>query len=296
MDEDKRANKDFFKLFLVLVLALTMIGIFIYFMYNSSAGNGEILQSNNMNNLDANNINELTSETTTIKELGVDDLVVSSLYKYIEKTPTDAGQYYIEDTFYKDGKTEYKDLSDEVKILAVFQNLTDEDCTQVDATAIKDKLQYQIDDGKVKLYSKETFNKKLKEIFGENATVNYKSIEGCGEIIDYLKNDQEFAYYIFPGGGFGSYGVGMSILYKAEKVGDNIYLYDRYVYKKYNEDETMSLYTSSDKKEKIDTTDYNLDTTINEYIKTYGEKIKSYKHTFKKDVNGEYHWVSTEQI
>lgn len=285
MDEKKEKKHLLKKILLVIVMIIVALGVFIYFMQNSKIDNGFIFE----------NRNAAVNNDTTNEQLKLDDSLVNSLYNYVEKTPVDDGDYYVEDTFYVSGKTELSNLSDEVKILTVFQNLTVEDSEEVDASDYTNKIILPEDMQKINVYSKEIFDNKLKEIFGKDATVNYKKVEGCSVNIDYLEDKKAFAQYVFPGGGYGAYTTGTSSLYKAEKVGNEIYLYDKYVYRVFENDK-INYYTACDKKEFLGSIEGGIAENIDVLIQKYDSKIKSYKHTFSKDENGEYHWVSTEQI
>ena len=112
-----------------------------------------------------------------------------------------------------------------------------------------------------------------------------------------------------------------SILLKAEKNGDNIYLYDTYVHMVEveniinGEDYSViyDIYATSDRKvsiaKKIDLAKNGLyegtenltgnaydDKLNNNLLNILDNKNKTFKHTFTKGLNGNYYWVSTEMI
>ena len=111
-------------------------------------------------------------------------------------------------------------------------------------------------------------------------------------------------------------------LIKAETDGNNIYVYDIYLHmvevdniiNGINHYGTFDIYATSDRKitiaNRIDLEKKGVYTgtqelTGDEYDKKYmsnisnilgKDKIKTFKHTFTKDTNGNYNWVSTERV
>ena len=97
---------------------------------------------------------------------------------------------------------------------------------------------------------------------------------------------------------------GCSQLTKASQDGDTIYLYDKYIFAAQVPEVDNSgvyktptyYYTSSSKTNLIEKVEEDVSLDENIILSKYGEKTQQYKHTFKKDANGNYYWVSTEPI
>ncbi len=86
---------------------------------------------------------------------------------------------------------------------------------------------------------------------------------------------------------------GYSDLQRAEQEGENIYLYDIFLWGDEEDDGKIHYYTSSSENLKIDSTDA-YESSREKLMTQYKSKLNTYKHTFKKSENGDYYWVSTE--
>ncbi len=97
---------------------------------------------------------------------------------------------------------------------------------------------------------------------------------------------------------------GCSQLIKATQKGNDIYLYDKYIFAaQLPEVDNFGVYktptyyyTSSSKTNLIEKVEQDESLEENTILLKYSEKAQQYKHTFKKDTNGNYYWVSTEPI
>lgn len=97
---------------------------------------------------------------------------------------------------------------------------------------------------------------------------------------------------------------GCSQLTKAIQEGDTVYLYDKYIFAAQVPEVdnsgmsniTTYYYTSSNKNNLIEKVEENVSLEENVILSKYNEKAQQYKHTFKKDTNGNYYWISTEPI
>jgi len=97
---------------------------------------------------------------------------------------------------------------------------------------------------------------------------------------------------------------GCSQLTKAIQDDDIIYLYDKYIFAaQVPEVDNLGVYktptyyyTSSSKTNLIEKVEEDVSLEENAILSKYSKKAQQYKHTFKKDTNGNYYWVSTEPI
>lgn len=160
----------------------------------------------------------------------------------------------------------------------------------------------------VMAFDMESIQKMSKQIFNEELKIEKHSYEMDGFALVY----NEDGYYWLPRGGVGTLDHANYNIVKAEKINNNIYIYENYM-AVLEDTETVSptLYTALDKKQKIKPTkelESVWDLTIEEkdgdnykYIldtkkakEEYGIILPIYKHTFKQSENGNYYWVSTE--
>ena len=248
----------------------------------------------------------------TVKEINVDSKKVQNLYSYIEKL-----NYYEEELVYKTNKVELKDVSNQLKLLTVFSNLTEDDATE-------DYLYYSdiYPEGNQHLiYSKEVVENKAKEIYGPNVKIIHENASPYDSYtIEYVNGSYEC--YSYEGGGDVPWSMSYSAMLKAEEANNKLYIYDRYVHLVAVEDiidginhyGCFDVFSATDRKEKLATklnledlgyyenisqgfTENQENNILLDRIDSYIDGgIKTFKHTFEKDKNGNYYWVSTEPI
>ncbi len=179
------------------------------------------------------------------------------------------------------------------KVLTVLKNYNESEIKKVNKTQLKTIIDTTYIHDTVKVY--ENINKKAMEIFKQNNT-NWNNYDGCASKLEYA-ND---CYYLseIEGGGKGTSIKTYSEIQKVEKDQESIYIYDKFIYVDYTNFDTTSgdskihIYTSADKTEELGT-ETSL-TTTKELFEKYENKLKTYKHTFKKAENGSYYWLSSE--
>lgn len=141
--------------------------------------------------------------------------------------------------------------------------------------------------------TKEEYTKASIEMFGDKVKTNYDKMKSKikAPVQKQYKNEYQEGMN-FP---FGE----ESHMVKSEKSNTELYLYDQFI-RLYSNGQ---LHSSSDKKYLIVAfgEDLNFKYPSNEsdwekLNSTYGDKIKTYKHTFKQDKNGNYFWSSTEIV
>ncbi len=127
-----------------------------------------------------------------------------------------------------------------------------------------------------------------KEMVEENFDIKYSI--GC----EYSSENKDYLCHALMQGWPGEQ-YEMTKLIKAEQIGNTVYLYDYFVYADYASPE--GTFKDRYKKEKISTLDYR-----EIYFSDEGEDMsimgqgQIYKHTFKKNSNGTYYWISSEPI
>lgn len=256
-------------------------------------------------------------------ELDKDSELVKELYSIVLKY----NNYDISEvesfSFYKDEKVTYDDLKDVEKLICVLNATNEEDYSKDVNIEDLELKQYQsiYKDYNVNFSKTKTADKysnitdTLKRIFGGNAKIkkeNYGLLSGVAEYYD-----DSYYLYMIEGGGLGETVYAYSEIKKAEKNGDYIYIYDKYICEDTTEaamdmNGKNKFYTTSDKTKQIDVDeslfkrgeyDYNsetklgyigIDKSLEKILKHYEEKLNTYKHTFQKAEDGTYYWVSSE--
>lgn len=150
------------------------------------------------------------------------------------------------------------------------------------------------ENGKECSYTKikrELIDNSYKMLFGKNVE-NNESFKIDNKTICYLNDDyyycglSETFTYTFGGESFI-----YRVIEKAVEKSSNIVIYDYFL--RINDGTCYKNYTTSELNEKCNE-NYTSKTNINfKYMKKYGTK---YKHVYKENEDGTYHWVSTEPI
>ena len=262
--------------FIIFVLVVAMAGMYLYYNKKDHSNKIETKVEDNINNnigkkeTIANNINEntvTTNNTSKTEELDINSELVKKLYNYVVKHSN-----YDETSVYQCKKVTNKTISEKLKMITVFNNITKDEADNV----IKKDVGLYNASSEEYIYNKETIVKKAKEIF--NIEIQHKEFdyEALGEGISY--KDGLYEHYYFQGGG----DVGYESIYNvinAEKQGDELYIYDKYIHKDDINSGNILYYKDSEKKNT---------TTADGYA--------NYKHTFKKNSDGSYYWYSTEPV
>lgn len=154
-------------------------------------------------------------------------------------------------------------------------------------------------------YDKNTIDNVAKKVFGDNVSITHES---CWSDFGYTRNFENGRYdcFSYQGGGGSPWENSASKLVSAEQLGNEIYIYDNYAHIYSNESSSgYDIYNSSDKSLKIAS---NIsfeqifngrkypDVDFGNLQSLTGNKIKTYKHTFKKASDGSYYWFSTEPV
>lgn len=282
--------------FMFIILLIVVVIAFFYIVNNKTSINqtNEIEKSQlfDANNTNTSNTTNSTNSTKT-QQLNIDDKLVQELYNYILKYSD-----YEETLVYQSQKVTSETMDNKLKLMTVFENLS-----ASDADDVTNSNEYGIQITHY-LYKAETVEKKAREIFGNNSSITH---EDCPiyftKAIDYKNGIYDC--YDYQGGGRTPWEGSISKLKTAEQNGDEIYIYDQYIHVYDVASETASdegLYTTSDKKTKISDLinislsgkDQRQEEAFAQYEEKLGNKIQTFKHTFKKNLDGSYYWYSTE--
>ena len=301
--EEKSSSKSAIVTFIIilLVVMIALLGIAVYLMYQNNQELKATIknQTNTVSNTVA--VDDTTDEPVEI--LSTSNEIVSKLYDYVLKSDDSDESYAWESnaepaSFYRSNKVTYSSLTDMEKTLVVIKNYSGNELKTVKTSTLSgivdttDKLEDTI------VY--ENINTKANQIFNQTETT-WKNYEGLGTKLEY-KNGNYYKLSIY-GGGKGTSEHGYSELVKAEKSGDEIYIYDKFIYVDYTSidigetNPKIHIYTTADKGDDISTetaTEFSDNVKPAKLFTKYESKLNTFKHTFKQAQDGTYYWVSTE--
>ena len=244
-------------------------------------------------------------EIKQYEEIDVNSEIVTNAYSYV---PT-LYDNKLMPTAYQDKKVEINDLSNQIKLINVFNNIEfkkDEVESVTDPGTGESITYWEKDENGNEIltgwysFDAEVMHKYAKEFYGEEIDLvdEYFSIswwQGCSY------NNGE---YLYSEGGAGPRLEPITYITKAYIEDDVLYIYDKYllISQPDIEKDEYDIYkdTVSEVMDKIGS-DVNIHIndidSIKEYVlEEYEDKMSEYKHTFKKNANGEYYWVSTEPV
>ena len=274
-------------IFIIFILIIAIVGILFYYnrkIINTNKDN-EIQPSNDIviNGTETEKEKEKessdSSTETKIEELDINSSEIQELYKYILKD-----NECIETIAYQNQKVTTNNLEDKAKIMTIFENIGDTEA---------DSIEKETRDGEVltHYYFKDsTIEKKAKQIFGDDVVIKHESLPNLLAKEIKHENGRYVKTYIQGGGGF-LWEDSTEKLVKAEKKDDEIYLYDKYIHVVRDEDNynLNKVYNASDRK-KLLVSNVSMTSIDIDKIKN----VNLFKHTFKKNTDGSYYWVSTE--
>lgn len=308
-------------IFIFIIILLIIALAVVYYLGFIKEDNSEDNKINSVINDTATLNNEVinstdVNQTDIEKNLDINSMQVKNLYSKILKTNNIYNNFGTNGisrqkcSFYKSTKVNANILSNEEKVVAVLQYLIDtNEGTKMSFSNIQsdvlNQMGYYFSGGDYDYcikYSAQELEAAKKAVFGNDVQINWISIgNNAANQIDYING--EYYRYTYPGGG-GPWGIySFSEIEKATENNEYVYIYDKYLYTvlEYNP-EVLNLYTNSDMNVKISSVsnyyDYEnaFDNKDNSVIKNYSDKIDTYKHTFKKDSDGNCYWISTEPV
>lgn len=276
---------------LIIIFILIIAGIIYY---------GVTRETENTNSENVtNNENTNTLEQPKVTSLDIESEEVKNLYKYIMKINTNQ-----EELVYRSTKVTEKDLNNQLKLMTIFENVDESDASEI--KMLTDENGYEVEHT---YYTKETIEEVAKKVFGDDVTITHESCESIfASARDY--KDGVYDCYEYEGGGGVLWEASTSKLISAEQSGDEIYIYDKYVHlieveniiDGTNYAGTYDIYEASDRQvkmaERVDFSANNLyDGDKIDNIENYlGRKLTTFKHTYKKNAEGQYYWYSTEPV
>lgn len=286
-------------LFIILILIIAIIGIVFYYQNtinnNTNLIENKIIKGNTQINsnesLDKENSVDKFNNTNEkiIKKIDTNDELIQKLYSYIP-----AIDYKIEKNAYQDKKVTLSELKNDFILRVAFTKLS-----LKNEEKQKISNEYDVDSGWYS-FDANILQNKVKELYGEKANIpNQDFDDGAGKSCSYNNG----IYNVMSGGGTNEGLIPVSKIVESYSQNDEIYIITKnatFVFTA--ENEKGSLYTDSTLKNKIkDYKDEKYITMdgnkiVEDIIKNDEKTMINYKHTFKKDTNENYYWISTEPI
>lgn len=304
MEEKKNSKISLLTYILILIAIVIAIVVIVILVVNNE---NDRAQENDVNN---NNLDNQITNSQNISALNVDGELIDELYEYITKF-----NYYEELLVYQTNGVTVSDLSNQLKLLTIFNNLYDDDATRTYTET--EQIDGESYENEHIIYSQEVVENKGKEIFGDDLILTHESAYPYdGYAIEY--ENGEYNCYIYENN-YESKPWSNSIysIVNVEQDADgNIYIYDKYLHL-VNLDEnanlevemfagTYDIYSASDRNTLL-ASNVNFSSLsgdiledagllIEEIENSLGINATTYKHTFRKNSNGEYYWYSTEPV
>lgn len=285
-------------IFIIFILIVIIIGSSFYYQRkikdNTNLIQNKIIENNTQMKLkEISNENNNTENNNTIenltKKIDTNNELIQKLYNYIP-----AIDYKIQKNAYQDKKITLNELENGFLLRVAFTNLS---LKNEDKKKISDE--YDLDTGWYS-FDANILQNKVKELYGKNTNIPNESFDdGAGLQCNY----HDGLYDVTSGGGTGEGLIPVSKIVEAYSQNDVICIITKnatYIFTE--ENKNGSLYTNSTLTNKIK--DYKNGTystmdgnkIAEDIIKNDEDMMSKYKHTFKKDTNGNYYWVSTEPI
>lgn len=244
------------------------------------------------------NIEKVTSKPEVefrVLDLDINSKQVIDLYQYVGMND----ERYTNTGFYEDRLIKYDDLKEEDKILLIyltrdFDNNTISVNTCDDLQGFDDIYHSCVADPDYILVGNtfwrvdtNSFLNKYRNVFGSNRNFARRTYWVLARNCEFNEKDEMLCYTLPQGFMSGSYEYTKMI--KAEKVGNNINIYDRFIMLGYFETIDRSYYgTYKDPAMTIQIAD-----KPDENLVMEGQL---YKHVYKLDKNGNYYWYSSEPV
>ena len=235
-----------------------------------------------------NNINSVKIDT---------DYVLNS-YKFLVNDNLDSCNGL---NMYGENRVEYADLSDADKLCLAYRNIKQHSYDKLNKSNNENYCYISKNDNKgftlnednicdIEIISKEKIDQIYYELFNKQ----------IGDYSDFKINDSRACYYqddkylcgdsILQNITYGWNPTYYTIITKAKEKGSYLYIYDYFLIINNNECYLSNNGSIKNDKCSLKLTNANID---NRFLTKFGQK---YKHTFKKNNNGTYYWISSEPI
>lgn len=275
-------------LFIILILVVALVLMYMY--YNKDSKNEVATDTSNTESMNTTK----NAEKSTVEELSTTSSIVKELYEYIpvDREYTEDINLMLSDA-YQSKKITVNDLDNELILGNAFIN------TEI---PIDERQPYEENIPVTDWYkaTPDRLQETIKKMY--NTEIEDKSFNLSGSNGNFENGIYTFTF----GGGGNSFIDNLRNIEEAYKENDELYIIDTCL-KYLTENEVDSNNILKYKFKLYDTSNNNsiiLEETVNEteikdnidsYVEEhYSSKAKKYKHTFKKNDDGEYYWYSSE--
>lgn len=282
-------------IFVIFVIVLIGTSVFMFKFYNEKEKSDKV-DKNNIVDDEKNDGAGLSKQSDTsntdkpkLSDLNINDKLVEKVYEYIPIVDTNL----IQKNAYQDKRITKSDLDVKFLLQVAFSKLNLSEFQKVPLTENGDNISGMYS------FNSQLLQDKVREMYGdnlENLDFNY----GAGAGLTYSNGKYSYRF----GGGSGEFMYNLRTIKSAYKDDECLYIEDMYSALELKDD-TVVLYKKSNSEEKIKEIEFNRISTLSgQQLKSELEKIKTeseslmarYKHTFKKNIDGNYYWYCTEPI
>ena len=293
--EEKKEIKISLSSLLLFLSIIVIIGLVSYICIEKSNNQNQINNSeigiSNSENSDLTSYEENSENTSSgyNKEIDINSEKITKIYNYIPCM--DCTLYDNSVNAYQDKKATKEDLSQEYLLGYAFTqlSLSNSDVELIEGTSVEDGW-YSFD--------ADLLQQKVKEIYGENienVDFEFGLCRSC-----FYENGR---YRYSDGGSAEHQFCSIREIYRAYENEENLYIEDKYIGLETDDiEEICKLYANSQMNNIVKQLNYkdfmkiSYENRENEIKNNYGDLMTNYKHTFKKNSDGNYYWYSTEPI
>ena len=281
---------------LLFVLIIVIIGLVSYICIEKSNDKKQMNNSeigiSNFENTDfiSNEVNLDNISSGYNKELDINSEIITKLYNYIPCM--DYTLDYNSVNAYQYKKATKEDLPQECLLGYAFTqlSLSNSDVELIEGT-------FSVEDGWYS-FDADLLQQKVKELYGENienGDFEYSISSSC-----FYENGK---YRSSSGRSAENQFCSIREIERAYETDENLYIEDKYIGIDIDDiEKTCKLYTNSQMNNIVKQLNYkdfmkiSYENRENEIKNNYGDLMTKYKHTFKKNSDGDYYWYSTEPI
>ena len=279
---------------IIIILVILLIGCISYIVYDNFIKEDEITENNDKDNNNSNNEQNNNNEEDNIQLPEEDEEVASIGRDLFERT--NKHTYVADNTYilYQDKNIYYDDLTSVDKMALTYILIPDEE-KELDAEAhIKSEC---YDGGYIcpsEIISRDTFEKYYHQMFGSDKSIDYTTIYTYNNysLITCSLIDNEIVCYPIDGGGVSSY-YNYIEYNRTVRDGDDLLVYVNFLVDGCNYNNCGIYADRNFTKFITDDVDYE---DGSELFDLYRDEAGLYKLTFKKDIDGNYYWYSSEII
>ena len=280
---------------IIAIFVILLMGCVSYIVYDNFIKEDEIVNNNNQNNNDIQNDDQNNDEDENNK-LSEEELNKLGL-ELFSRTNTALTSYITSGNymFYQEDDITYNDLNNEERLEYVYLQIPNSEKTYnlndaYDRSCIDTENTYTCYYEKILI---NTFEEYYYKMFGLDKGINYEWFTvATDNFLRCEKEENEIICYPTDGGGATDYRTYLNYIH-AEENNSDILVYVNLLAMGYNGVEG-GIFSDATMNNRI--ADESPEVTEDNIFDIYGDEAGLYKVTFKKDINDNYYWYSSEII